>query len=61
MTSDKWELVTERLDRNGIPVDTTERLKVPGGWLYRTVRDNCHADNSADIMAIVFVPSEAES
>ena len=33
-----WEVVVGmRMEKDGSPsLDTTERLRVPGGWLYRT-------------------------
>jgi hypothetical protein len=38
-----------------IPVtDDTQRLTVPGGWLYRTCR------NGGEVVALVFVPAVAE-
>lgn len=56
----EWELVSERTHDNGWPVDKTERLKVPGGWLYRTILDDVGGDNSRDIVAMVFVPEVVE-
>jgi hypothetical protein len=51
--TDRWELVTERRDSSGLSVvDRTERLEVPGGWLYRTVI-NIQVRN---FVSVVFVP-----
>jgi hypothetical protein len=55
---DGWELVSAR---NGdfckVPVrlDRTERMEVPGGWIYRTVEYQ-HTDGSSDTVAMCFVP-----
>jgi hypothetical protein len=46
MTENKWETVTDE------DWETTQRLMVPGGWLYRTKKID--EDNLA--VAMVFVP-----
>jgi hypothetical protein len=52
----KWEVIVERRNEHDVPVDRTERLKVPGGWLYRVIRDDMAVDDSRDAVALVFVP-----
>lgn len=44
-----WDKVQENAE------DITEKLKVPGGWLYRTRATNASADRA---MALVFVPGK---
>jgi hypothetical protein len=44
-----WEKITENL---GVYVERTERLEVPGGWIYRTI---CGATQDGGI-ALCFVP-----
>jgi hypothetical protein len=46
-TRKDWEVVQEDTDEFA---SKTERLKVPGGWLYRTVM------NPEKTVALVFVP-----
>ena len=53
----QWELITQRKHHeHDWPVDTTERLKVPGGWLYRVIRDDSSFGESRETTALVFVP-----
>jgi hypothetical protein len=47
----QWEVVTET---RGYPTEVTERLNVPGGWLYRTVTTS--GTDLQDAIAMVFVP-----
>ena len=59
-----WETVVERTrpytDKDGttsFPVDRTERLRVPGGWIYRTVQNPfCIGVEDQDRVSMVFVP-----
>lgn len=44
-----WEIVSESKGEN------TERMPVPGGWIYRTVIYPYHEGESASV-AMVFVP-----
>ena len=45
-----WELVDDT-GRNG-----TQRLKVPGGWIYKVWERNLDGDQPQDTLAAVFVP-----
>jgi hypothetical protein len=48
----KWQCIIDRTE------DVTERLKVPGGWLYRT--QLWQVDTPASItVALAFVPEPA--
>jgi hypothetical protein len=46
----QWELVAER----GAG-DSTERLRIPGGWLYRTILTP-GSESAPESVALVFVP-----
>ncbi len=48
-----WEVVHDNKHEPSGWEDLTERLRVPGGWLYRTIRDS---SNESMMMALVFVP-----
>ncbi len=53
-----WEAIADASTADDrFPVDKTERLQVPGEWLYRTVLANTLAD-CAVIIAMVFVPEK---
>jgi len=56
MNEEEWQDVAS--PRAG---DYTERLRVPGGWLYRIVVDarclNSDATNDTLAVALVFVPA----
>lgn len=47
-----WEKVIEGKGPFG---EYTERLKVPGGWLYRCGRWSEHANESKQILTLVMV------
>jgi hypothetical protein len=54
-----WETVCSHQTEDGgyeYMTDWTERLKVPGGWLYRSVRSPLPGAEEPDTMAMVFVP-----
>lgn len=50
-----WELVTDTRD-----VEATDRLEVPGGWLYRTLIIPYTEDGNTAV-AMVFVPRPPRS
>jgi hypothetical protein len=57
---EKWKVVTETLNDLGFALDKTERLEVPGGWLYRTWKSGFSGTGEPDrpdIIAMVFVPA----
>jgi hypothetical protein len=56
MTDTKWEVVASEKGVAGRSIDQTERLPVPGGWLYRTIRNQFGIGNRQDIVTMVFVP-----
>ena len=53
----EWELVTN--EEQGHCGEITQRLKVPGGWLYRTARWNDARGKSP--IAMVFVSENYEA
>jgi len=53
MKKSKWEVITDTHDDRSAFGTLTERLRVPGGWIYRTVHDGVNGDES---VAMVFVP-----
>lgn len=50
----RWELVNQRGE-----YDETERLAVPGGWLYRVILTPV-AENAPLNVNVVFVPRERD-
>lgn len=56
-----WETVSEKKNGFDFVVDRTERMRVPGGRLYRSIVDDKDLENSADLMALVFVTDTNES
>lgn len=60
----EWETVQEwEPNERQVGIDKTERLRVPGGWLYRTVITNCFVNEgteTSNLMAAVFVPDPGE-
>ena len=54
---EEWTLIHRQAD-----VDRTERMRVPGGWLYRTTRQVYGGFNAiaVDVIAMTFVPDHAE-
>lgn len=50
----RWELINQRGDS-----DCTERLPVPGGWLYRTIITP-PSEGAPESVALVFVPNPLE-
>lgn len=51
-----WENVNANTERG----DCTDRMKVPGGWIYRTVVFTDSADGFATVaLSMVFVPTRA--
>jgi hypothetical protein len=50
-----WEVLHQKTNRDGLPVDTTERLPVPGGWIYRTTVLIGY-EPIREAVAMVFVP-----
>jgi len=54
---ERWELVNDTSTGDGkMWTDTTERLRIPGGWLYRVVLNV----DMKDRLQLVFVPRTAE-
>jgi hypothetical protein len=62
MTDDKWERVnTEHGRRATEPTAYTDRLKVPGGWLYRCIVKTVKAQNQyGEEISLCFVPDPVE-
>jgi len=54
----RWQIVLESDTRGGmLSWDRMERLRVPGGWIYRNTVDLDH--NGNDKVNLVFVPEAA--
>lgn len=53
MFGERWELVAQVKDDRG-SVDVTERLDVPGGWLYRNLLSGRTAPTT--YVTVTFVP-----
>jgi hypothetical protein len=47
-----WETVFDNSDQQQVPTVKTQRMRVPGGWIYRTVRVGAAAVTESS----VFVP-----
>jgi|GEM_PF-4036653 len=52
MATPSWERIVKVYDLNGELRTTTDRLAVPGGWIYREL--------TQDGVALVFVPEPIE-
>ena len=52
MAEPKWEIVVS--DKSNDQTDVTERLRVPGGFIYRSVFWG--GDRCCETVAMVFVP-----
>ena len=55
-----WEVIHKMYDRDGAPMDTLRRLRVPGGWLYNSWSSvDMHGTEECSVSiseALAFVP-----
>ncbi len=53
--ADPWETISNGVSANNVSV-ATDRMRVAGGWLYRSVSRMDYPQSSA--LAMVFIPSD---
>ena len=58
VTTAQWEVVVDICEERGISVDKTDRLRIPGGWLYRTTLTTPSLDFGSSVV-MAFVPEVA--
>lgn len=51
----EWELIPTKKDMRLANADVTQRMRVPGGWLYRTLMVR-----STGMLVMCFVPDPTE-